>query len=109
MLFTIHELEAHPIDFEEGFAPGAIDLGSELTQRSPIETSGRAQLVEEHHGKHKRIKDIRLSGELSTSLDVACARCLEPVQHEIRRKFDLLYRPLGADAGQDERAVPSAE
>jgi len=109
MLFTIHELEAHPIDFEEGFAPGAIDLGTELTQRTPIQAAGRAQLVEEHHGKHKSIKDIRVSGELSTGLDVACARCLEPVRQDIRRKFDLLYRPLGADAGQDEQSVAGAE
>ena len=109
MLIAIHELELHPIDFEEEFRPGVIDLGPDLTQRSVLRTAGRAQLVEEHHGKHKRIKDIRLNGELSTALDMACARCLEPIVQDITRKFDLLYRPLGADAGQEELSVTGAE
>ena len=75
----------------------------------PLHAAGRAQVLEEHHGKHERIKDIRLSGELSTALELPCARCLEPVVQEVTRKFDLLYRPLGADAGREELSVTTAE
>ena len=32
MLFEIQELERHPIDFKEEFAPGVLDLGEELRQ-----------------------------------------------------------------------------
>jgi len=109
MFIEIHELERHPVDFDENFAPGAIDLGAELRQDDKLHTSGRAQLVEEHHGKHKLIKDIRLNGELSTRVEIACARCLEPVQQDVKREFDLLYRPLGADAGRDEAPVAGTE
>jgi len=109
MLITIQELELHPIDFEEEYGLGVIDLGPELTQRATLRTAGRAQLVEEHHSKRKSIKDIRLNGELSTTLELACARCLEPVVEDIARKFDLLYRPLGADAGQEELSVSGTE
>jgi len=109
MFIEIHELEQHPVDFDEAFAPGAIDIGAELRQESPLHSSGRAQLVEEHHGKHKLIKDIRLNGKLSTSVEVACARCLEPVVQRVRRDFDLLYRPLGADAGREETSVSGTE
>jgi uncharacterized protein len=109
MFFEIKDLELHPIDFAEKFAPGVIDLGPEYRQRIPIESSGRADLVEEHHGKHQIIQDIRVKGTLATSLDLNCARCLEPVAQDVSRDFDLLYRPLGADAGRDEMSVTDAE
>ncbi|MGC1961394.1 MAG: DUF177 domain-containing protein, partial [Candidatus Sulfotelmatobacter sp.] len=65
--------------------------------------------VEEHHGKHKIIQDIRIQGRLATRLELICARCLEPVMQDVKREFDLLYRPQGADAGRDEMSVTDAE
>ena len=109
MFLDIKELELHPLDFEEEFQPDVIDLGGEARQRTPLKTSGRAEVVEEHHGKHKVIKDIRLRGRLSTGLELQCARCLEPVRQDVSREFELLYRPLGADAGRDELSVTAAE
>jgi uncharacterized protein len=109
MFIEIRELELHPVDFEETLQPGALDLGADVRQRTPLESSGRAQLVEEHHGKHQVVKDIRLAGELRTSLELPCARCLDPVVQDVSRKFDLLYRPLGTDAGQQELSVTAAE
>ena len=109
MFLDIKELEVRPLDFEEEFPPDVIDLGAEARQRSPLNTSGRAELVEEHHGKHQVIKDIRLKGRLSTGVELQCARCLEPVPQQIKRDFELLYRPLGADAGRDELSVTDAE
>jgi len=109
MLIEISELERHPIDFEEKLAPGAIDFGPDLTQKGDLRAAGRAQLVQEHHGKHKVIADIRLSGELNATIEAACARCLEPVAQKVARKFDLLYRPLGSDAGREELSVTAVE
>jgi len=109
MFIEIRELELHPVDFKEEFGPGAIDLGEDIRQRTPVESSGRAQLVEEHHGKHQTLKDIRIAGELRAKLESACARCLEPVVQDVARKFDLLYRPQGSDAGREEISVTAAE
>jgi uncharacterized protein len=109
MFLDISELEREPLDFEEVFQPGVIDLGGEIQQRTPLKTSGHAEVVEEHHGKHEIIKDIRLRGRLEAGLELQCARCLEPVPQEITREFELLYRPLGADAGRDEISVTIAE
>ena len=109
MFLDIKDLELRPLDFEEEFAPGAIDLGDETRQRTPLKASGRAELVEEHHGKHKIIKDIRLRGRLLADLELQCARCLDPVPQRVNREFELLYRPLGADAGRDELSVTDAE
>ncbi len=109
MLIEIQELELHPVEFREEFSPGVIDLGRDLHQRSSLRSEGRADLVEEHHGKHKVIQDIRLKGKLDTSIEVACARCLEPVVYDVTRSFELLYRPLGSDAGHEELSVTDAE
>ena len=109
MFLDIKELETHPIEFKEEFPPDVIDLGTEIRQRSPLKATGRAELVEEHHGKHKVIKDIRLRGQLSAAFELTCARCLEPVPQDVKREFELLYRPLGVDAGRDELSVTDAE
>lgn len=109
MLIEIQQLEVHPLDFEEKFSPGQIDFGPDLQQTEELRTAGRAQLVEEHHGKRQIVKDIRVNGDLAGSFEMACARCLEPVTQNVVRKFDLLYRPLGADAGREELSVTAAE
>jgi uncharacterized protein len=109
MFLDIKELELHSIDFKEEFQPDVIDLGGEVRQRSPLKTAGRVELVEEHHGKHKIIKDIRLRGQVSADFEMSCARCLEPVAQDVKRDFELLYRPLGVDAGRDELSVTDAE
>jgi uncharacterized protein len=109
MFIEIHELEQHPIDFEEEIAPGVLDLGEDLRQVDALRTAGRAQLVEEQHGKHRIVKDIRIDGSLDTRVQLLCARCLEPVVQDVSHKFDLLYRPQGTDAGREELSVTSAE
>jgi uncharacterized protein len=109
MFLDIKELELRPLDFEQEFQPDVIDLGGEASQRTPLKAAGHAEVVEEHHGKHLVIKDIRLRGRVSAGLELQCARCLEPVAQGIAREFELLYRPLGADAGRDELSVTDAE
>jgi uncharacterized protein len=109
MFLDIKDLEVRPREFEENFQPGVIDLGREVRQITPLKATGHAELVEEHHGKHEVIQDIRLRGRFSAGLELQCARCLEPVRHDVNRQFELLYRPLGADAGRDELSVTDAE
>lgn len=109
MFIDIQELERHPLDFQEEIRPNVLDLGPDVRQNSVLSASGHADLVEEHHGKHQIIKDIRLRGRLSAGLELQCARCLEPLRQDVKREFDLLYRPLGADAGRDELSVTDAE
>lgn len=109
MLIEIQQLQVHPLDFEEKLAPGQIDFGPELLQTGDLRAAGRAQLVEERHGKHQIIQDIRVNGELTATFQMACARCLEPVTQKLAHKFDLLYRPVGADAGKEELSVTAVE
>jgi uncharacterized protein len=109
MFLEIRELEAHAVDFDEQIAPGVIDFGSEVRQKGNLEASGQAQLVREQHGKHEQINDIRVAGDFAAKLELLCARCLEPISRDVAKKFDLLYRPQGADAGKEELSVTAAE
>jgi len=73
MFIEIHQLELQPLDFEEEYPAGTIDFGPDITQRGCLQAAGRAELIEEHHGKHQKIRDIRLKGEVGTALELACA------------------------------------
>jgi uncharacterized protein len=109
MLIEMKELERHPVDFDEHIASGVIDHGPEVSQQGDLVTRGRAQLVQEHHGKHQLINDIRIVGDFSTTVELFCARCLEPITRAVTNKFELLYRPQGTDAGKEELSVTAAE
>lgn len=109
MFIGVQDLELHPLDFREEIRPNTLDLGPDVQQNSVLTTSGHADLVEEHHGKHQKIKDIRVKGDVSTRLQINCARCLEPVEQVVARSFDLLYRPQGVDARTEELSVTDVE
>ena len=109
MFISLDDLERNPVDFQEEFSPGQVEFGSELKQMAPLLSSGRATLIEEHQGAKEAILDIRVVGEMSTRVEVACARCLDPVTRDVQRSFDLLYRPQGSDAGRAEISVTQAE
>ena len=109
MLISLEDLERQPLDFREQFSPGQVEFGPELKQLAPLDSSGRATLIEEHQGAREVIQDIRVVGEMSTRVEVACARCLDPVRRDVHRSFDLLYRPLGSDSGREEISVTQAE
>ena len=51
MFIEIHQLELQPLDFEEEYPAGTIDFGPDITQRGGLQAAGRAELIEEHHGK----------------------------------------------------------
>lgn len=112
MLITIRELELEPLDFEEELPAAAVDLGSDGRLVAPVKTTGRAELFEEHHGKGLVLQDVRLHGELATRVEMPCARCLKPVERDIVRDYDLLYRPepsLSGKAKSPELELSGAE
>lgn len=109
MFISIQELELHQVDLAQEFQPESIDLGPDVRQQTPLKVAGRAELLEEHHGGKGRIEDIRLVGDFSTRIEMRCARCLDPVVRDLASSFDLLYRPLGVDAGVAERAIQEAD
>jgi uncharacterized protein len=109
MEFKINDLEKEPIDFALQFKPGAIDYGEEATQIAPLATDGRAEVLHEHRGPREIVSDIRLKGHWAGNFEVPCARCVEPVAMPLEADFDLLFRPIGADAGPAERSISAPD
>ena len=109
MLIRVRELELRKLEFNENFQPGAIEFGPEFRQSGPLRSEGRAELVVEHRGHHQDVEDIRLVGSVAAKLEFSCARCLDPVTHDVDKSFDLIYRPLGVDRRGDEASISEAE
>ena len=109
MEFKITELEQEPIEFDLRFKAGAIDFGDEAEQSGPLETSGRAEVLHEHRGPKEIVADIRLKGRYAGKFEVPCARCVEPVGVSLASDFDLIFRPVGVDAGPQERSISAGE
>jgi uncharacterized protein len=109
MFIKIKDLELRKQPFEETLAPGAIDLGADVEQKSPLQAAGTAELIRENRGARKVIEDIRVVGSFSTLVEVRCARCLEAVENKLAESFDLLYRPQGVDARGDDASIGEAE
>lgn len=109
MEFKIAELEKEPIDFDLQFQPGSIDYGEEAGQTGNLATEGRAEVIHEHRGPKDIVADIRLKGHFIGSFEAPCARCVEPVKMTLEADFDLIFRPLGADADAPDRAITAGE
>jgi uncharacterized protein len=109
MLIRVSDLQLQKLEFNQDFAPGAVEFGPDFTQIGPLHTKGRAELIVEHRGHKENVDDIRVVGGLDVTLEVACARCLEPVTHTVNWTFDLLYRPMGVDRRAEEVAITEAD
>lgn len=88
MIFTLTELEHHPIEFDVRYAPGEISFSGELRQVSPLHAVGKTELLRNTLG------EIRVKGHLTVDLESACDRCLEPAAIPLDTDFDLFYRPV---------------
>lgn len=87
MIFTLTELEHHPILFDVTYAPGEIGFAEELRQLGGLHAAGNAELLRNTLG------EVRIQGHLTVELETACDRCLEPAAIPIDADFDLFYRP----------------
>lgn len=101
MFISVEELQEHPVRFDESFGPGRVDYQVEgLRQVAGLNVVGVATLLD---------TEIQVKGRLITELELACARCLEPVHHVVRRSFDLTYQPLVEAPQTEELEVPRGE
>ncbi|HSE49239.1 MAG TPA: DUF177 domain-containing protein [Terriglobales bacterium] len=110
MFIRVRDLEAEALSFDREFRPGTIDLGAEMRALGPLRVTGRADLIEERtHGVKETIKDIRVTGHFSGTVQIQCARCLENMTRDLAAEFDLLYRPLAAVERDDQLAISEAD
>jgi len=109
MLLRTIDLEREPLDFNLDYEPGTIDFSPEATQEGTLHAEGTAELLTEYRGGKEVVEDIRLRASYSGKFQAPCARCVEPVFHDIAGEFDLIFRPVGADGGASEAAISTSE
>ena len=94
MFLDVKELTLQKLRVHQSYAPGAVDYHTrDFRQVEPLEVRATAEMVEDQ---------IRISGEFRTRVEMACARCLEPVVEEVSRNFDLYYRPMQSITKEEE-------
>ena len=109
MLIRVSDLRLHKREFDQDFQPGEIEFGPDFRQQGPLHARGQAEVIVEHRGHKEKVDDIRVVGKLDATMEVNCARCLDPVKHTVNWAFDLLYRPLGVDRRAEEVAISEAD
>ena len=90
MFLDVKDLAVRKLRIRKSYALDTIDFqSSEVKQVAPLEVTATAELLD---------GQIRIEGQLETKIEMACARCLEPVVEEVNRSFDLFYAPLPKEA-----------
>ncbi|HVA93750.1 MAG TPA: DUF177 domain-containing protein [Candidatus Dormibacteraeota bacterium] len=97
MFLDVKDLAVRKIRIRKSYAPGSVDYHTgEFRQVEPLEVRATAELIE---------GQIRATGELHTRLEMPCARCLEPLNEDVTREFDLFYRPLSSMTREEEERL----
>src|SRR4051812_49410777 len=79
------------------YEPAALPVGDgDFRVIAPVEFVADVQ---------KDATKVRLTGHLRTTLECECSRCLEPSPVPVDEKFDLLFMPASADAGEDREVA----
>lgn len=103
MFLHIRQLQMGPVRFNETLAPGAIEFfDQQLRQAAPAAAIGKAELSE-------ALMEIRVRGHLTTRMEIACDRCLEPAIFSIDTDFDLVYRPSTYEPSTEEVNLEDTE
>jgi uncharacterized protein len=103
VLFSLTELEHHPILFDVTYAPGEILFDEGLSQAGPLRAEGQAELLRNTAG------EIRVRGHLAVEMEGACDRCLEAARFPVDEEFDLFYRPVPKKGGHGEVHLADGE
>ena len=103
MFLSVKELELKKVRFDVAFSPGEIQFDQGLSQTTPLETQGVAELLANTLG------EIRIKGHLKVGIEAQCDRCLEPARFPIDADFDLFYRPEKQVGYEDEVEIDEGE
>ncbi len=97
----LKDLAHEKISFEASFEPGVVDFGSENVQQAgPLNWSASAERAGD---------DIRIAGSLTTTVELACSRCLEPARVTINKPFDLFFRQRDEEMFDEDEEIELSE
>ena len=100
-VLDLTDLGSERLSLKGSLRPGEVDFSSDnLRQVEPLDWSG----VVERTGS-----EVRLAGSLTTKLELACVRCLEPIRELVEKKFDLLFKPRDSLAFEENAEIKLEE
>jgi len=80
----LKDLAHEKLSFSSSFDPGVVDLGAEnIRQVGNLDWAASAERVG---------AEIRITGKLDTTVELACSRCLDPARIQVSKPFDLFFR-----------------
>ena len=80
----LKDLAHEKLSFSSRFEPGIVDFGSEnMRQVGNLDWAASAE---------RAGAEIRISGKLDTTVELACSRCLDPARVHVSKPFDLFFR-----------------
>jgi len=104
MFLSVKEMELRKIRFDETFQPGQIDFtGEALTQSSPLQAVGTAELLAHSEG------EVKVRGRYTVEMTAECDRCLGTARFPLEAGFDLFYRPVSFIAREEEVGIDEDE
>ena len=96
MFFHVRDLETRARQFDVELKPGEIDsLDPKLRQAGPLRAAGTVDLVTGALG------EIRVKGRVWAAMEADCDRCLEAASFPVDSTFELYYRPVTEDYGEE--------
>lgn len=94
MLLDLEKVPPEGQAIDRSVDPSSLPIDSrEFRVSQPVRISGHLAKADG--------EAFRLSGRLSSDVEVACVRCLEPFALELREDFDLLYLPQSENVAAD--------
>jgi len=98
MLFDLRQIHGSKAHVERTFPPEAFDPQDEdYRVAAPVRLSMDVE---------KASADVyHVKGQVTTRLELACGRCLEPYEIAVDAPFELRYVPQAFEVGEDEREL----
>lgn len=87
---TAHE------QFERVYQPGSLERTADYQVVAPVTLA---------FDIHKDKQHFQLVGQVRTTLELHCSRCLEPFEWPVEASFDLRYQPHAENSGEGEREI----
>ena len=100
-VIDLADLGTERLVLEGSLAPDGLDFSRHGIQQ--VEPLGWSGFVE------RQGDELRVSGVVTTELELDCVRCLDPVRERVRREFDLFFRQRESLIYDEDAEIELAE
>lgn len=97
----LKDLAHEKLSFAALFEPGVVDLAAEnVVQIGDLDWTASAE---------RTGAEIRITGQLDTTVELTCSRCLEPARVRVTKPFELFFRERDEEMFDEDEEVELGE